>query len=63
MNSRQASDAIAGGYIFNINLPAWKSPETAEVPEKKLNIKNLNIMAFGVLAAIVLGIVFIKKKK
>lgn len=65
---KEVSEAIAkSGYIINVNLPSWKSPDTktqeqidAELQRKR---RNQIIIAVSVLAVIVIGIFMIRKSK
>ncbi len=66
--SQEASQAIAsGGYNFQIILPDWKPSQEAkdakqqEADKIAKQKKNQNMIAFGVLAAIVIAIVFFTK--
>lgn len=67
MNSTDVSKQIAEGYVFNINLPDWKSNSTtaqdvaAENARRKK--RNQNIIAFAVLAVLIVGIIYFKKSK
>ncbi|WP_107037853.1 hypothetical protein [Brumimicrobium mesophilum] len=68
MNEREISDSIStGGYVFNINLPDWKSQkkdpaqEAAEINAKKKRIQN--IVAFVILGVLVFGIIYSRKNK
>lgn len=66
MTSQEASSAI-NGYNFNINLPSWNSnsssisaQEAKEIAEQKQRRNNL--IAFGILAVIVISIFLLKKR-
>lgn len=66
--SKEASQAIAsGGYNFQIYLPDWKSSDEAKLAKSQeaeliaKRKKNQNMIAFGVLAVIVIAIIFYKK--
>lgn len=67
MTEKEVSDSIAtGGYVFNINLPDWKSQrkdpaqEAAEKNAKKKRVQN--IVAFVVLGVLIFGIIYSRKK-
>ncbi len=66
-SSLAASQGMAAGYVFNINLPDWKSqtPRSQETAEELARKKrsNQNLIAFVVLAVLVGAIIYFKKKK
>lgn len=66
MDKKEVSEELfqKSGYVFNINLPDWKSPNTTppEVIEKNKKMNQLYI-AGGILLAIIIGIVLMSKKR
>lgn len=64
---QQVSAELKSGYVFNINLPDWKSPDTKtqEQIDTDLQKKRRNqiVIAVGILTVIVVGIFMIRKSK